>query len=134
MGELLDFSKPHVLRNKTEYAAAVEEVDRLLDADPPPLSEEYERLEFLSVLIQAYEDAHFPLSEPTTPQEAVEFMLEQKGLSRTVLAEWLGGETQTSDFLQGTLDLTLEQIGLLGKKLGIPADLLIRHSLSTQSA
>ena len=134
MAELLDFTKPHVLRNETEYRAAVEEVDRLLDADPATGSEEYDRLEFLSVLIQAYEDAHLPMDELTTPQEIVEFMLEQKGLSGDDLEEWLGGESKASQFLRGVKVLSLRQIEILREKLGIPADLLIQRDLSTLSA
>ena len=60
MAEVLDFTQPHLLRNEEEYDIAVAEIDALLDVDPPPGSEAYERLEFLSVLVQAYEDAHVP--------------------------------------------------------------------------
>ena len=125
MAELLDFTKPHVLRNEAEYTAAVTEIDQLLDLDPPPLSEAYERLEFLSVLVHAYEEVHFPLEQLTTPQDVVTFMLEQKGLSRTDLAQWLGGERPMLAFLQGTSGLSLPQIERLRVHLGIPADLLI---------
>jgi HTH-type transcriptional regulator/antitoxin HigA len=105
MAELLDFTKPHVLRNEAEYTAAVAEIDQLLDTAPPPYSEAYERLEFLSVLVQAYEEAHFPLEQLTTPQDVVAFMLEQKGLSHADLAQWLGGENHRLAFLQGTYSL-----------------------------
>ena len=125
MAELLDFTKPHVLRNEAEYTAAVAEIDYLLDLDPPPHSEAYERLEFLSVLVQAYEEAHFPLEQLTTPQDVVTFMLEQKGLSHADLAQWLGGENRRLAFLQGTYSLSLPQIERLREHLGIPADLLI---------
>lgn len=125
MANLLDFTKPHVLRNEKEYSAAVEEIDRLLDADPERGTEEYDRLEFLSVLVQAYEDVHYPMEDLTTPQEAVELMMEQKGLSRSQLAEWLGGEASMAEFFRGTRELTLRQIELLRAKLGIPADLLL---------
>jgi HTH-type transcriptional regulator/antitoxin HigA len=126
MAELLDFTKPHVLRNEAEYTAAVAEIDQLLDFDPPPHSEAYERLEFLSVLVHAYEEGHFPLEQLTTPQDVVTFMLEQKGLSQADLAQWLGGESPTLAFLQGTRSLSLSQIERLRVHLGIPADLLIR--------
>jgi HTH-type transcriptional regulator/antitoxin HigA len=125
MAELLDFTKPHVLRNEAEYTAAVVEIDHLLDSDPPPHSEAYERLEFLSVLVHAYEEAHFPLEELTTPQDGVTFMLDQKGLSHTDLAQWLGGEVSMLAFLQGSCSLSLPQIERLRVHLGIPADLLI---------
>ena len=127
MAELLDFTKPHVLRNEAEYTAAVAEIDQLLDLDPPPQSEAYERLEFLSVLVHAYEEAHFPLEQLTTPQDVVTFMLEQKGLAQTDLAAWLGGERPMRAFLQGTCRLSLPQIARLREHLGIPADLLISH-------
>ena len=126
MAELLDFTKPHVLRNEAEYTAAVAEIDQLLDLDPPPHAEAYERLEFLSVLVHAYEEAHFPLEQLTTPQDVVTFMLEQKGLSQTDLAQWLGGKSPMRAFLQGTRSLSLPQIERLRMHLGIPADLLIR--------
>ena len=125
MAERLDFTKPHVLRNEAEYMAAVAEIDQLLDLDPPPHSEAYERLEFLSVLVHAYEEAHFPLTQLTTPQDIVTFMLEQKGLSQTDLAQWLGGESPMRAFLQGTDSLSLPQIERLRVHLGIPADLLL---------
>ena len=133
MAELLDFTKPHVLRNEAEYAAAVAEIERLLDIDPPPHSEAYERLEFLSVLVQAYEDTHFPLEQLTTPQDVIAFMLEQKELSHDDLAQWLGGENPMRAFLQGTRSLSLPQIERLREHLGIPADLLISPGRPTQT-
>ena len=128
MAEALDFTKPHVLRDKGEYDIAVTEIDTLLDTDPQPGSEEYERLEFLSVLVQAYEDTHFPAYEKPTPQEVVDFMLEQKGLSRADLAKWLGGRSRASEFFNGIRPLSIRQIGALRTHLGIPADLLMGFS------
>jgi HTH-type transcriptional regulator/antitoxin HigA len=85
-------AKPHVLRNEAEYNAAVAEIDRLLDAEPQPGSEDYERLECLSVLVQAYEDAHLPMGKLATPQDVVEGISPRKtrgiirnGLSRRLV-------------------------------------------------
>jgi HTH-type transcriptional regulator/antitoxin HigA len=110
MAELLDFTKPHVLRNEAEYTAAVAEIDQLLDLDPPPHSEAYERLEFLSVLVHAYEEAHFPLEQLTTPQDVVTFMLEQKGLSHADLAQWLGGNCESTWASQRISSCVLAQL------------------------
>lgn len=107
------------------FDAAVAEIDALLDDDPPPGSEGYDRLEFLSVLVQAYEDAHVPAFEQPTPQEVVDFVLEQRGLSRADLAKWLGGRSRTSEFFSGIRPLSLRQVGALKKHLGIPADVLL---------
>jgi antitoxin component HigA of HigAB toxin-antitoxin module len=94
----LDFSTPHVLRNAREYRAAVGEVEQLLDAEPKKGTRDYERLEFLSVLIQAYEEKHVEKLRDPTPREIVDFMLEQKGTTRADLATpWAGGaESPTS--------------------------------------
>lgn len=121
----LDFTKPHVLRTEEEYDAAAVEIDALLDADPAPGTEEYERLEFLSVLVEAYDDEHYPMGESSTPQSVVDFMLEQKGMPRARLAPLLGGRSRVSDFFNGKRQLSRGQIKKLRQALGIPADLLL---------
>ena len=125
---VLDFSKPHVLRSDAEYETAVAEIDHLLATDPPQGSEAYERLEFLSVLVAAYEDEHLPCCESTSPQEIVAFMLEQKGMTRADLAQWMGGRSRVSEFFNGIRPLSMRQIAILKKHLGIPADLLINDA------
>jgi HTH-type transcriptional regulator / antitoxin HigA len=118
------------LRNPTSYATRrnIRRPWRRLTSSSTltrPQSEAYERLEFLSVLVHAYEDAHFLLEQLPTSPDVVTFMLEQKGLSQNDLAEWLGGERPMRAFLQGTCSLSLPQIERLREHLGIPADLLI---------
>jgi HTH-type transcriptional regulator/antitoxin HigA len=126
MTRLLDFTQPHVLRDEAEYNRAIEEIDRLLDADPPKGSADYERLEFLSVLVEDYEDRHFPMGHDVSPQEAVDFMLEQKGLERSDLAEWLGGRSRVSEFFSGKRPLSKSQVEALRTHLGLSADILLR--------
>lgn len=121
----LDFTKPHVLRNAREYRAAVDEIDALLDRDPKSGSEDDDRLEFLSVLVQAYEDERDPVDERGSPQSVVELMLEQAGLTRADLAPLMGGRARVSEFFAGKRRLSLTQIKKLRDELGIPADLLI---------
>ena len=121
---LLDFSKPHVLKNDTEYEAAIAEIERLLDEDVAPATEGYDRLEFLSVLVEHYEEEQYPMGT-VTPQQAVTFMLEQKGLERSDLDEVMGGKSRVSDFLNGKRDLSKSQIEGLRRVLGIPADILL---------
>jgi HTH-type transcriptional regulator/antitoxin HigA len=122
----LDFSKPHVLRNAREFKAAVAELDHLADADPKRGTEAYDRLEFLAVLIEAYENEHNPIDERKgTPQSVVAFMLEQKGMTRADLAALIGGKARVSEFFSGKRRLSIEQVRALRDELGIPADLLI---------
>jgi hypothetical protein len=45
------------------YKTALAEIDHLLDLDPKEGSPEYERLELLSVSVEAYEDEHYPIED-----------------------------------------------------------------------
>jgi HTH-type transcriptional regulator/antitoxin HigA len=121
---LLDFTKPHVLRNKAEYEAAIAEIERLLDEEVEAGSEGYDRLEFLSVLVEHYEDEHYPMGS-VSPQQAVLFMLEQKGLERSDLDDVMGGKSRVSEFLNGKRDLSKAQVEGLRRLLAIPADVLL---------
>src|SRR5580704_4774821 len=91
------------LRNAQEYRAAVREIGALLDTDPRRGTEDYHRLEYLSVLVESYEDEHFPCQElerGATPQSAVTFMLEQRGMTRAELAPVMGSQPRVGVFQQ----------------------------------
>jgi HTH-type transcriptional regulator / antitoxin HigA len=124
MDALLDFTEPHVLRNEKEYEAAILEIERLLDEDPQLGTTAYERLEFLSVLVEEYEDRVYPM-DAVSPQQAVSFMMEQKGLTRSNLNDLMGGSSRVSEFFSGKRDLSKTQVEALRRHLGIPADVLL---------
>ena len=121
----LDASKPRVLRSQEEYDAAVAELDELLDADPAPHSPAFDRLELLSVLVEAYDEEHYPVGSTATPQSIIEFLLDQHGMTRADLASILGGRSRVSEFFAGKRRLSISQILKLRKRLGVPADLLL---------
>ncbi|HET7228910.1 MAG TPA: hypothetical protein VFJ16_02875 [Longimicrobium sp.] len=102
------------------------EVDALLDREPQRGAEEFERLAFLSVLIEEYEDEHEPKDGwEASPQSVVDFMLEQNGLTRADLNPVMGGKSRVSEFFAGKGEPSRDQIRGLRSLLGIPADLLI---------
>jgi HTH-type transcriptional regulator/antitoxin HigA len=55
----------------------------------------------------------------------VAFVMDQKGITRAQLAEWLGGRSRVSEFFRGRRRLSLSQIRTLRDRLGVPADLLL---------
>lgn len=116
---------PHGPRNAREYEAALAEIRTLLDLSARHGSPDDERLELLSVLVEAYENAHVPELPKATPVEAVEFMLEQQGRDRASLAPLLGGTSRVPEFFAGKRRLSINQVRALRDELGIPADLLI---------
>ena len=121
---LLDFSRPRILKNDREYEAAVAEIEALLDEDVGAGTDDHDRLEFLSLLVEHYEDDRYPMGS-VTPQQAVEFKLEQMGLARSDLDKVMGGKSRVSEFLNGKRDLSKAQIEALRRLLGIPADVLL---------
>ena len=115
----------HAIRTQREYNSALEEIEALLALNATKGSEEYDRLELLSILVEAYEDENLEPFPAATPQELVEFMAEQKGIDRTALAVLFGGRSRLSDFLNEKRKLSLGQVARLKDALGIPADLLL---------
>ena len=126
MTAVLDFTKPHVLRTEEEYQEAVRMIDELLERDPEGGTEDHDLLEFLSVLVEAYEAEHYPDEMfASTPQDVIDFMLGQKGMQRGDLAEIMGGKSRVSEFFAGKRELSRAQIRALRDLLGVPADLLL---------
>ena len=58
------------IRSQSDYRAALREVSKLVDMDPPVASLEGERLEVLSTLVEAWERRHYPIGAPD-PVEAI---------------------------------------------------------------
>lgn len=114
------------IRNSREFEETVNELDYLSDLDPKEGTPAYDRMELLSILIAAYEEEHLPPVKPVTPQDLVQFMAEQKGMTSSDLAELLGGRSRLSEFLNGARELSKTQIMRVRDVLGIPADLLLR--------
>ena len=123
---ILDFSRPHVLRDEREYEAAVAELDALAYANPGEGTDECDRMVFLSVLVEAYEAENDPIDTlDVTPQQVVRFALEQRGMERADLHEVMGGKSRVSEFFNGKRGLSLPQAKRLRDLLGIPLDVLV---------
>jgi len=131
----LDFTTPHPLRDEAEYDAAAAEIERLLEANPPKGSPEYERLDFFSILVHAYDqERNTSGAEGVTPQDVVEFVLRQRGMTRADLAPVLGGESRAVAFFEGRRALTIPEIVVLREQLKIPADVLLTPPTAAQAA
>ena len=52
------------IKTAEDYNAALEEIDRLMDAEPN--TPEGDRLDVLTTAVNAWEEEHFPIEEPKT--------------------------------------------------------------------
>jgi HTH-type transcriptional regulator / antitoxin HigA len=111
------------IRTKAGYERALREIERVWGAKDR--SPEGDRLDVLTTLVEAYEQAHFPIDRPD-PIEAVRFRLEQQGLDRKALIGVIGSRTRVYEVMRRQRALSLEMIRRLHKKFAIPAEVLIR--------
>ncbi|MBI1945385.1 MAG: transcriptional regulator [Deltaproteobacteria bacterium] len=111
------------IRNDRDHAATLKEIARLWD-DPSPAAAA--TVEVLSVVIDAYEREHHAI-EPPDPIAAIEFRMDQLGMSRSALGAVLGSRSRATEVLSRTRPLTLQMIRKLNASLGIPAEVLIRE-------
>ena len=109
------------IKTKADYRVALKEVERLWDADPG--TPEGDRVDVLTTLIEVYEAEHFPIPAPD-PIAAIEFMLDQKGMSRRDLEPAIGSRGRVSEVLGRKRPLTLPMVRALSSLLDIPTDIL----------
>ncbi|MCW5900540.1 MAG: transcriptional regulator [Flavobacteriales bacterium] len=114
------------IRTKKEHKAALLRIEELFDLDPKDGSPEADELELLTMVVEDYEDIHYPVPPPE-PIEAIKFRLDQMGLSEKDLDKWLGSRQRRSEILNGKRKLSLSMIRTLHKHLRIPAETLIRE-------
>jgi HTH-type transcriptional regulator / antitoxin HigA len=114
--------KPKILRTEEEYREALARVEGLMEAEPG--TPEGEELELWSMLVEDYEERHYPIPMPD-PISAIRFRMEQAGLKDADMIPCLGTKSKVSEVLNGKRPLSLTMIRKLHEGLGIPAEVLL---------
>ena len=111
------------IKTEADHAAALRAIERLWGADEG--TPEGDRLDVLATLVEAYEQAHFPMDDPD-PIEAIKFRLEQQGADQKSLIGVIGNRTRVYEVLRWDRALPLSMIRRLNQRFKIPAEVLIR--------
>lgn len=111
------------IKNKKDYQQALNRLEIIFDAKKG--SKEGDELEILGILLDQYENEHFPIDLPD-PIEAIKFRMEQLEYTQTDLAKIVGLKSRASEILSKKRKLSLEMIRQLHEKLNIPTDVLIQ--------
>ena len=114
----------HPIKTEKDYDLALERVNTLFDAKPN--TNEGDEVDILVMLIEKYEQIHYPIPEPD-PIEAIKFMMEQNGLTDADLGVILNSRSRVSEIFKRKRALTIRQIRLLTENLHIPASTLIKE-------
>lgn len=106
------------IHNEQQYNEALETLDELLnivgDDESHPL---YDLLDTLSVLIQTYEEDHYPIDAVAGP-DVLRFLMDEHQLTPSSLPE-LGDQKTLSELLAGKRELSVTQIRALSKRFGL---------------
>lgn len=111
------------IRTDKDYKRALKRLEIIFDSKPG--SYEGDELEILGILIDQYENEHFPIELPD-PIEAIKFRMEQMGFNQSDLADIIGSKSRASEILNRKRKLSLEMIRQLHDRLHIPTDVLIQ--------
>ena len=106
-----------------ELDRALKRVDELWGAKPG--TAKGDELDVLMLLVEKYEEEHFPIPD-SDPIEAIKFLMEQNKLSRRDLEPYIGARGRVSEVLSRKRNLTLPMIKRLHEGLKIPYESLIQ--------
>ena len=100
------------IRTEKDYEAALARVSDLMDALSPPEGQiedsedpRWIELDVLFDLVEHYEDQHYPVPFPT-PIAAIEFRMDQAGLTHRDLIPFIGSRAKVSEVLSGKRDIS----------------------------
>lgn len=111
------------IKTEADFRAVLAEIERLWDAEPD--TPDGDHLDILMTLVEAYERRHHPMP-PADPIAAIEFMMEQRGMTRADLEPIIGSSGRVSEVLNRRRALSVSMIRRLSEALQIPAEILIR--------
>jgi len=120
---------PKVLKTARDHRAALAHVAALMNQ---PDADEAE-LELWSLLVEKYEEEHFPIEVPD-PIEAIRFRMEQEELTPADLQPYLQSKSKVSEVMNRKRPLSLSMIRALHKGLKIPAEVLVQEPAAVYHA
>jgi len=112
------------IKNETDYRNALNRLEVIFDA--PTDTEEGDEAEILSLMIENYENEHYPIESPD-PIEAIKIRMEELNMRQKDLVGVIGGKSRVSEILNRKKKLTVEMIRELEQILQISASVLVNN-------
>ena len=126
-GLLLMETLPSVISSEAELERLTEEVDRLMtkgikQGDLSP--EEENLLELLAILVESYEDEHYPMPE-LSPTEFLKCLMEERGVKQSDLRHVFGSSGIASEVVGGKRSISKAQAKKLAEFFKVSVELFI---------
>ena len=112
------------IKTEKDYRNALECLEVIFDAKID--TKEGDEAEILSLLIENYENEHYPIEAPD-PIEAIKIRMEELNMRQKDLVGIIGGKSRVSEILNRKKRLTVEMIRELEKILQISASVLVNN-------
>ncbi len=112
------------IKTEKDYEKSLKRLEVIFDANSN--SKEGDEAEILSMLIDNYENKHYPIDAPD-PIEAIKIRMEEMNLKQKDLVGVIGGKSRVSEILNKKKKLTVEMIRELEKILHISASVLVNN-------
>jgi HTH-type transcriptional regulator/antitoxin HigA len=113
------------IETEAEYDHMVGAVEELMDKGVDRLTpEESALLETMAILIQAYDERHYPLPD-VSPGEMLAYLMESGGWTASDLLPVFGTRGRVSEVLSGKRSMSKEQAKKLGAFFRVSTDMFI---------
>jgi len=112
------------IKSDKDYRNALERLEVIFDA--PINTKEGDEAEILSLLIENYENEHYPIEAPD-PIEAIKIRMEELNMRQKDLVGIIGGKSRVSEILNRKKKLTVDMIRELERILQISASVLVNN-------
>jgi HTH-type transcriptional regulator / antitoxin HigA len=111
------------IKTEIDYRDALKRLEEIFDAKLG--SSESDELEILGLMVDDYENKHYPIDAPD-PIEAIKIRMEEMHLKQVDLIPEIGGKSRVSEVLNRKRRLTVEMIRKLATRLNLSSNLLIK--------
>ena len=112
------------IRTDEDLDATFARIDEIFYAEEG--SPEDNELGVLLDLVEHYEDRHYPI-DPPSAIAAIEFEMDQRGLTQRDLVPLIGSRAKVSEVLSGKRAITMSMARALHRHLGISAEVLLEQ-------
>jgi len=115
--------KVGIIKTEEEYQKALSRLELIFHAETG--TPESDEADLLALLIEDYEEKHYPIAPPD-PIEAIRIRMEELSLNQKDLSFEFGGTNRASEVLNKKRKLTLEMIRNISSRLHIPVNVLVQ--------
>ena len=111
-----------IIKSETQYNKALKRIDEIFH---PKNTKEQDEFDLLVLLINQFEETHFPIEE-ADPIQVLKMKMEYLGLKQKDLIPYIGSKSTVSKILSYNAPLTLKHVWVLSEELNIPIQLLAK--------